>query len=80
MKKKVLDARSLRIKQRYQDNYRGANQEVKMRANEQKHVEDLAVQAEEAAVRNGLGTVYKLMKIFSGKYHSTKKKEHICQG
>jgi len=49
---KLLDARSLRMKERYQDNYIDANREVKrqVRTDKHKYLEDLTTQAEEAAV------------------------------
>ena len=70
MKKKVMDTRSERLKERYAQQYREANQTVKRmtRADKRAYMEDLASQAEEAANRGEQGQVYKITRILSGKY------------
>ena len=73
LKKKVMDAKSQRLKERHQEMYRAANKEVKRRtrADKRKYIENLASQAEEEAARNEQGTVYKIIKIITGKCHIT---------
>ena len=73
LKKKVMDSKSQRLKERHQEMYRAANKEVKRRtrADKRKYIENLASQAEEAAARNEQGTVYKVTKIITGKCHTT---------
>lgn len=73
LKRKVMDSKSQRLKERHQVMYRAANKEVKgrARADKRRYMENLASQAEEAAARNEQGTVYKITKIISGKCHTT---------
>ena len=73
LKKKVMDSKSQRLKERHQEMYRAANKEVKRRtrADKRKYIENLASQAEEAAARNEQGTVYKVTKVITGKCHTT---------
>ena len=73
LKRKVMDSRSQRLKERYQEMYRAANKEVKRRAraDERKYMENLASLAEEAAARNEQGTEYKITKVITGKCHTT---------
>ena len=73
LKKKVMDSKSQRLKERHQEMYRAANKEVKRRtrADKRKYIENLASQAEEAAARNEQGTVYMVTKIITGKCHTT---------
>ena len=68
LKKKVMDSKSQRLKERHQEMYRAANKEVKRRtrADKRKYIENLASQAEEAAARNEQGTVYMVTKIITG--------------
>ena len=70
LKKKVIDTRSERLKERYKQQYREADKKVKRmtRADKRAHMEDLASQAEEAASRGDQGQVYKITKLVSGKY------------
>ena len=70
LKKKVIDTRSERPKERYRWQYREANRAVKRmtRADKQAYIEDLARQAEEAANRGEQGQVYKITKLVSGRY------------
>ncbi|PIK44249.1 putative pendrin-like [Apostichopus japonicus] len=69
-KKKAMEAKSDRLKERYKLQYREANKAVKTktRADKRAFVEDLANQAEEAANKREQGKVYKITKIISGKY------------
>ena len=73
LKRKVMDSKSERLKERHQEMYRAANKEVKgrARADKRRYMENLTSQAEEAAARNEQGTVYKITKIISGKCHTT---------
>ena len=70
MKRKVMDTRSERLKERYRQQYREADRAVKRmtRADKRAYIEDLASQAEEAANRGEQGEVYKITKLVSGKY------------
>ena len=70
LKKKVMDTRSERLKERYKQQYREADKKVKRmtRADKRAHMEDLASQAEEAASRGKQGQVCKIAKLVSGKY------------
>ena len=58
LKRKVMDSKSQRLKERDQEMYRAANKEVKRRARADKrtYMENLASLAEEAAARNEQGT------------------------
>ena len=69
-KKKVMDTRSEKLKERYRQQYREADRTVKrmIRADKRACMEDLANQAEEAANRGEQGQVYKITKLVSGKY------------
>ena len=73
LKKKVMDSKSQRLKERHQEMCRSANKEVKRRtrADKRKCIENLASQAEEAAALNEQGTVYKVTKIITSKCHTT---------
>ena len=68
-----MEAKSVRLKERYKLQYREANKAVKTktRADKRAFVEDLANQAEEAAIKGEQGKVYKITKIISGKYRGT---------
>ena len=70
LKKKVLETKSERLKERYRLQYREVNKEVKRktRADKRAFIEDLARQAEEAAMRGEQGQVYKITKLVCGKY------------
>ena len=73
LKRKVMDSKSLRLKERYQDMYRAANKEVKRgaRGDKRKYMENIAFLAEEAAACNEQGKVNKTTKIIRGKCHTT---------
>ena len=70
LKKKILETKSERIKERYKQQYREADQSVKRmtRADKRAYLDDIASQAEEAAAKGEQGQVYKITKIVSGKY------------
>ena len=63
-KKQAMEAKSVRLKERYKLQYREANKAVKTktRADKRAFVEDLANQAEEAAIKGEQGKVYKITK------------------
>jgi hypothetical protein len=70
LKKKVLEAKSERLKERYKQQYREANRTVKRmsRTDKRNHINDLASQAEDAAQRGEQGRVYKITKMVCGRY------------
>ena len=70
LKKKVMDTRSDRLKERYRQQYREADRTMKRmtRADKRAYMEDLASQAEEAANREEQGQLYTITKLVSGKY------------
>ena len=70
LKKRIMESKSERLKERYQQQYREAEQTVKRmtRTDKRAYMEDLASQAEEAASRGEQGRVYKITKLVSGKY------------
>ena len=73
-KKKSLDAKSQRLKERLEQQYQEENLDVRRRsrADKRNYIEDLATQAEEAAQEGNQGQVYKITKIISGKYRGTR--------
>lgn len=73
LKKKVMDTRAKRLKERYRQQYREADKKVKRMttADKQAYMEDLASQAEEATNRGEQRQVYKIIKLVSGKYRGT---------
>ena len=73
LKKKVMDTRSERLKERYRRQYREIDGAVKRmtRADKWAYIEDLANQAEEAANKGEQGQVYKITKLVSSKYCRT---------
>ncbi|KAK7101726.1 hypothetical protein V1264_020063 [Littorina saxatilis] len=72
IKKKVTDAKSARLKERYQQEYSEAHKKVKRlaRKNKREYMEELATQAEEAATKGEQGSLYKITKQISGKFKS----------
>ena len=72
LKKKLTDAESERIHERYQLLYKEADRQVKRktRADKRAYVGGLAAQAEDAAKRNQQRTVYKIAKLTCGKYQA----------
>jgi hypothetical protein len=73
LKKKVIDAKSERLKERYAHQYQEANRDVKklIRADKREYMDSLAKQAEEAAGQGDQGTVYRIIKTISGKYRGS---------
>ena len=73
LKKRVLETKSERLKERYKQQYREADQTVKRmtRANKRAYMEGLAREAEEATARGEQGRVYKITKLVSGKYRGS---------
>jgi len=72
LKKKILETKSERIRERYKQQYREANQTVKRmtRTDKRTYMDGIARQAEEAAAKGEQGQVYKITKTVSGKYRS----------
>ena len=72
-KKRSLDAKSQRLKDRIEQQYQEENLEVrrKARCDKRKYLEDLATQAEEASQEGRQGEVYRLTKVISGKFRGT---------
>jgi hypothetical protein len=66
----MTDAKSERLKERYQQEYSEAHKKVKRlgRKDKREHMEELATQAEEAADKGEQGTLYKINKQISGKF------------
>ena len=67
-----MDTRSERLKERYRQQYREADQAVKRmtRADKRAYLEELASQAEEAANSEEQGQVYKITEFVSSKYRA----------
>ena len=69
-KKKCLDAKSQRLKERLEQQYQGENQEVRRlsRNDKRRYLDNLAVEAENAAENGNQGKVFKITKIISGNF------------
>ena len=67
---KLTDAKSGRLRQRYQQQYSEADRQVKrlIRADTRAYIDGLAAEAEDAAKHNQQGIVYKIPKLICGKY------------
>jgi len=74
LKKKLLDTKSERLLERYKIQYREVDRSVKRMARADKHayIDELAMQAENAANRGEQGKVYKITKLVCGKYGGRK--------
>ena len=72
LKKKLTDAKSGRLRQRYQQQYSEADWQVKHLTthDEQVYIDGLAAETEDATKRNQQGTVYKITKLICGKYQA----------
>ena len=72
-KKKVLDTKSPRLKERLDQQYQEENQKVKRmsRNDKRKYIEDLATEAEDAAENGNQGKVFKILKIITGKFRGS---------
>jgi hypothetical protein len=73
LKKKLMEAKSDRLKERYKLQYQEANQAVKRmaRADKRLFMDKLAEEAEEAANKGEQGKVYKITKTICGKCRGT---------
>ena len=72
IKENILEAKSERIKTRYEEEYTAKDREVKTSArnDKRKFVDELADEAEQAAARGELSTVYKITKELTGHRHN----------
>ena len=70
IKKKLLQAKSPRLRERQEELYREAHRKVKRlaRANKREAMDQLATEAEEAAARGEQGRLYKITKRVCGKF------------
>lgn len=70
LKKKVLEAKSERLQERYKGQYRETDRKVKrmVRADKRAYMEDLVKQAEDAAKRGEQGTLYRISNTICGRY------------
>ncbi|KAL0187117.1 hypothetical protein M9458_018787, partial [Cirrhinus mrigala] len=73
LKKKLTEAKSGRLQERYLQQYREANKTVKrmVRADKRAFMDNLATQAEDAADRGEQGTLFRITKALSGKHHGS---------
>lgn len=73
IKKKVVEAKSARLKVRYEEEYSDANRIVKRlaRADKRTYMEELALEAEDAAKRGDQGQLYKITKLICGKFQTS---------
>ena len=73
VKKKMLQAKSERIKQQLKDNYTALDKDVKRKAklDKRNYIDNLATEAEDAAAQQDMGTLYRISKIMTGGYTST---------
>ena len=86
--KKLIDAKLEKLQDYYRLQYKEADRTVNRiaRADKRAYIDDLAIQAENAARRVEQGKVYKITKMVCGKYHgtsqgrllTTKKKQEVC--
>ena len=72
LEKKLIDAKSERLRERYQRQHSETDRQVKRlkRADKRAYIDGLAAEAENAAKRNQQGTVYKIAKLVCGKYRA----------
>ncbi|XP_012943583.1 uncharacterized protein LOC106013152 [Aplysia californica] len=72
IKKRQLAAKSIRLQEKYAEDYKEACQKVKrlVRKDKREATEKLATEAEEAAAKGEQGNVYKITRIICGKHHS----------
>ena len=73
MKKRLIEAKSERLKERHRQQYQEADRKVKRlaRADKRALMDDLASQTEDAASKGEQGKVYKIIKVVCGKYRGT---------
>ena len=69
LKTKILETKSLRLKERISKEYREKDKEIKTSARRDKrnHIEKLAEKAEEAANKGDIATLYKITRLLSCK-------------
>ena len=72
-KKRYIDSKSERLRERYKQEYSEAQRKVKRmaRADKRKNINDLAEQAQEAANKGEQGELYKITKQICGKFVSS---------
>ena len=72
LEKKLIDAKSERLRERYQQQHSEADQQVKRltRADKRAYIDDLAAEVEDAVKHNQQGTVYKTTKLIFGKHQA----------
>lgn len=68
-KKKILEAKSLRLKEKHQQDYSEIQKQVKkaVRTDRRAYIDALATRAEEAANKGEQGNLYKITKVICGK-------------
>jgi hypothetical protein len=68
-KKKVIETKSERLKQKHQHEYSKIQKEAKkaLRTDKRTYIDDLAERAEEAASKGEQGNLFKITKIICGK-------------
>ena len=73
VKKKLLQAKSERLKQQLRDKYTALDKNVKKQAKTDKrnYIDNLATEAENAAARQDMGTLYRITKTLTGGFTST---------
>ena len=68
VRKKLFQTKSERIKQQLKDIYATLDRDVKThaKADKRKFIDNLATEAEDAAARQDMGTLYRITKILTG--------------
>ncbi|XP_012939400.1 uncharacterized protein LOC106012114 [Aplysia californica] len=71
IKKRQLAAKSIRLQEKYAEDYKETCQKVKrlVRKDKREAMEKLAIETEEAAAKGEQGNVYKITRIICGRYH-----------
>ena len=74
LKKKIIDSKSARLREKYRTAYTETNRRVKrkIRTGKRAYMEDLAKEAEEAAQKGEQRNVYKVTKLICGKYNGSR--------
>ena len=72
LKKKLIEARSERLGESYQQQYGEADRQIKhlTRADKRAYIDDLAAEVQDAVKHNQQGTVYKTTKLIFGKHQA----------
>ena len=70
--KKLIDAKSEKLRERYQQQYSETDRQVKRltRADRRSYTNGLAAEAEDASKRNQQGTVYKITRLIYGQHQA----------